>query len=130
MGTIVIAAIPATGVAEQQVQQRDPRPIQLNDPRFEETYTASVKRTSTGWSGRIPDVPEVKMCQGITQQALLEALADSLYEILKARSAAWDRQIEEDIKAGRLDPLRDEILEDIQANLSWKDHPPPFQSIP
>ena len=114
MGTIVIAAIPATGVAEQQVQQRDPRPIQLNDPRFEETYTASVKRTSTGWSGRIPDVPEVKMCQGITQQALLEALADSLYEILQARSEAWDRQIDEDIKAGRLDPLRDEILEDIQ----------------
>lgn len=115
MGTIVIPNIPAIGVPEQQVQQKDPRPIQLNDPRFEETYTASVKRTSTGWSGRIPDVPEVKICEGITQQALLEALADSLHEILKARSAAWDKQIEEDIKAGRLDPLRDEILEDIQA---------------
>jgi len=115
MGTIVIAEIPAIGVPEQQVQQKDPQPIQLNDPRFEETYTASVKRTSTGWSGRIPDVPEVKMCQGTTQQALLEALADSLHEILKARSAAWDKQIEEDIKAGKLDALRDEILEDIQA---------------
>ena len=125
MGTIVIAEIPAIGVPEQQVQQKDPQPIQLNDPRFEETYTASVKRTSTGWSGRIPDMPEVKMCQGVTQQALLEALADSLHEILKARSAAWDKQIEEDIKAGRLDPLRDEILEDIQA---WKDHLAPFQS--
>ena len=113
MGAIV-ANIPAIGVPEQQVQQRARRPIQLNDPRFEETYTASVKRTSTGWSGRIPDVPEVKTCQGVTQQALLEALADSLHEILKARSEAWDRQIEEDIKAGRLDPLRDEILEDIQ----------------
>lgn len=115
MGTIVIAKIPAIGVPEQQIQQKDPRPIQLNDPRFEETYTASVKRTSTGWSGQIPDVPEVKMCEGVTQQALLEALADSLHEILKARSAAWDKQIEEDIKAGKLDTLRDEILEDIQA---------------
>ena len=114
MGVIVIPAPPAIGVPEKQVQQREPRPIQLNDPRFEETYTASVKRTSTGWSGRIPDVPEVKMCQGVTQQALLEALADSLHEILKARSEAWDRQIDEDIKAGRLDPLRDEILEDIR----------------
>ena len=111
---VIVAKIPAIGVPGQQVQQRDPRPIQLNDPRFEETYTASVKRTSTGWSGQIPDVPEVKTCQGVTQQALLEALADSLHEILKARSEAWDRQIEEDIKAGRLDPLRDEILEDIQ----------------
>lgn len=111
---VIVANIPTIGVSEQQVQQRDPRPIQLNDPRFEETYTASVKRTSTGWSGRIPDVPEVKMCQGVTQQALLEALADSLHEILKARSEAWDRQIDEDIKAGKLDSLRDEILEDIQ----------------
>lgn len=114
MGVIVILPPPAIGVPAQQVQQKDPRPIQLNDPRFEETYTASVKRTSTGWSGRIPDVPEVKMCQGVTQQALLEALADSLHEILKARSEAWDKQIDEDIKAGRLDPLRDEILEDIR----------------
>ena len=44
MGTIVIAKIPAIGVPEQQIQQKDPRPIQLNDPRFEETYTASVKK--------------------------------------------------------------------------------------
>ncbi len=36
-------------------------------------------------------------------------------EVPKARSDAWDKQIEEDIKAGRLDHLREEILEDIQA---------------
>ena len=115
MGVIVIEQIPTIGVPKQQVKQRQSRSIKLNDPRFEETYTASVKRTSTGWSGRIPDVPEVNVCQGVTQQALLESLADSLHEVLKARSAAWDRQIEEDVKAGRLDPIRDEILEDIQA---------------
>lgn len=115
MGTIIVGHIPPINVPEQQIRQKHSRPINLNDPRFEETYTADVKRTSTGWSGRIPDVPEVKMCQGTTQQALLESLADRLYEVLKARSEEWDRQIEEDIKAGRLDPLRDEILEDIQA---------------
>ena len=113
MGAIVIEQI--LGIPKQQIEQRRSRSIKLNDPRFEETYTASVERTSTGWSGRIPDVPEVNVCQGTTQQELLESLAESLYKVLKARSAAWDRQIEEDIKAGRLDLLRDEILEDIQA---------------
>ncbi len=91
------------------------RIVEIEDSRFEETYTAYVTRMSTGWSGQIPDVPEVNKCEGTTQQALLAALKDNLYEALKARSDAWDKQIEEDIKAGRLDPLREEILEDIQA---------------
>ena len=91
------------------------RIVEIEDPRFEETYTAYVTRTSTGWSGRIPDVPEVNKCEGTTQQALLAALKDNLHEVLKARSDAWDKQIEEDIKTGRLDHLREEILEDIQA---------------
>ena len=91
------------------------RIVEIEDPRFEETYTAYVTRTSTGWSGRIPDVPEVNKCEGTTQKALLAALKDDLHEVLKARSDAWDKQIEDDIKAGRFDHLREEILEDIQA---------------
>lgn len=87
----------------------------IEDPRLEETYTAYVTRTSTGWSGQIPDVPGVNKCHGTTEKALLTALKDNLYEVLKARSDAWDKQIEEDIKAGKLDHLREEILEDIQA---------------
>ena len=91
------------------------RIVEIEDPRFEETYTAYVTRTSTGWSGRIPDVPEVHKCQGTTEKALLEVLKDNLHEALKARSDAWDKQIEEDIKAGRFDHLREEILEDIES---------------
>lgn len=88
--------------------------VEIKDPRFEETYTAYVTRTATGWSGRIPDFPEVKKCQGATQKELLESLKDNLHEVLIARSDAWDKQIEEDIKAGKLDHLREEILEDIE----------------
>ena len=91
------------------------RIVEIEDPRFEETYTAYVTRTSTGWIGRIPDVPEVNKCKGKTEQALLAALKDSLHEVLKARSDAWDKQIEEDIKATRLDHLREEALEDVKA---------------
>ena len=89
--------------------------VEIKDPRFEETYTAYVTRMSTGWSGRIPDVPEVNKCEGTTKQVLLASLTDNLYDALKARSDSWDKQIEEDVKAGRLDHLREEILEDIQA---------------
>lgn len=88
--------------------------VEIEAPRFEETYTAYVTRTSTGWSGQITDIPEVKMCHGTTQKALLESLKDHLHEVLRARSDAWDKQIDEDIKAGKLDHLRDEILEDIE----------------
>ncbi len=90
------------------------RIVEIEDPRFEETYTAYVTRTSTGWNGRIPDVPEVNKCAGTTKQALLVTLKDNLYEVLKARSDAWDRQIEADIKAGKFDDFRDEILEDVE----------------
>ena len=50
------------------------RIVEIEDPRFEETYTAYVTRTSTGWSGWIPDVPEVNKCEGTTKPALLAAL--------------------------------------------------------
>ncbi len=92
------------------------RPVEITDPRFEETYTVYVTKTSTGWSGWIPDVPEVNKCEGFTKEAaLLAALKDDLHEVLKARSDAWDEQIEEDVKAGRLDHLREEALEEIKA---------------
>lgn len=90
-------------------------PVEITDPRFEETYTAYVTRTSAGWNGRIPDVPEVNKCEGVTKPALLATLKDNLYEVLKARSDAWDKQIEEDVEAGKLDHLREEALEELKA---------------
>lgn len=91
------------------------RIVIIEDPRFEETYTAYVTKTSTGWSGRIPDVPEVGKCEETTKPTLLAKLKDNLHEVLRVRSDAWDKQIEEDIKTGKLDHLREEILEDIKA---------------
>ena len=38
-----------------------------------------------------------------------------LHEVLVARADAWDKQIEEDIKAGRLDHLAEKALEDLRA---------------
>ena len=110
IGYISVDALPATH------EETRFRPVEITDPRFEETYTAYVAKTSTGWSGWIPDVPEVNKCEGVPKKAaLLDALKDDLHEVLKARSDAWDEQIEEDVKAGRLDHLREEILEDIEA---------------
>ena len=54
-------------------------------------------------------------CEDSTQEALLETLENTLYETLEADWEAWDKQIEEDIKAGRLDRLRKETLEDLRA---------------
>lgn len=89
--------------------------IEIEESTFGETYTVYVTEKSTGWSGRIPDVPEVDRCNAATKDALLTVLKDKLDEALNARSEAWDKQIEEDIKAGRLDHLREEALEDIRA---------------
>ena len=54
-------------------------------------------------------------CEGSTPEALLEILKTELHEVLIARADAWDKQIEEDIKAGRLDHLVDKALEDLRA---------------
>ena len=54
-------------------------------------------------------------CEGSTPEALLETLKTELHEVLIARADAWDKQIEEDIKAGRLDHLVDKALEDLRA---------------
>lgn len=88
--------------------------VKIEESRFEETYIAYVTKTSTGWSGRIPDVPEVNKCEETTKQALLTILKDNLHEALKARSDAWDKQIEEDILDGKLDDLSEAALEEIK----------------
>ena len=90
------------------------RVVEIEDPRFEEIYTAYVTKKSSKWSGWIPDIPEVK-CEGKTKKELLMILADKLHEVLESRSEAWDKQIEEDIEAGRLDHLREKALEDVKA---------------
>ncbi len=88
--------------------------VKIQNPEYGDTYTAHIEKNGAGWLGQIQEVPEVK-CEESTPDALLKVLKNKLHEVLIARADAWDKQIEEDIKAGRLEPLREEALEDLRA---------------
>ncbi len=87
--------------------------VEIYDAEYETTYTAHIQKNGDGWMGWIQEHPKVK-CEERTQALLLKTLEKTLYETLEADWEAWDRQIEEDIKAGRLDQLREETLEDLR----------------
>ena len=86
----------------------------IYDAEDELTYTACVQRNGDGWHGWIQEHPKVKG-EGETKAALLETLEKTLYDTLEADWEAWDKEIEADVKAGRLDPLFDKALEDLRA---------------
>ena len=86
----------------------------IQNPEYGETYTVHIQKNGNGWLGQIQEVPEVQS-EGSTREALLKTLETDLHKVLIARAEAWDRQIEEDIKAGKLDPLGKKALEDLQA---------------
>ena len=77
-------------------------------------YTAHIQRNGDGWIGRIQEISEVK-CEETTKEGLIESLENELHIALEARAEAWDKQIEEDIMAGRLDHLGDKAIKDLQA---------------
>lgn len=81
-----------------------PKTVKIHDPVFEETYTAHIQKNGANWLGWIPEVPEVK-CEELTEKALLKTLETKLHESLEAEEKAWEKQFEEDVKAGRLDHL-------------------------
>ena len=123
MARIVNGRIAADDVSERAVEHiRKPQFIEIVDPVFEETYTAHVIKKSTGWRGWIPDIPEVE-CEGKTKTELLRHLTTQLREALEAREAAWDKQLEADIKAGKLDHLREEALEEIVDSTKFRASP-------
>ena len=88
--------------------------VDIHDKVFEETYTAHIQRNGTNWLGWIPEVPKVK-CEEPTEKALLKTLEKKLHEALVAEEEAWEKQFEADVKAGKLDHLRKEALEDVRA---------------
>jgi len=88
--------------------------VEIEDPVYEETYTAHLEKNGTAWIGWIPEVPEVK-CKENTQEALVKTLTHELHEALEAGQEAWEKQFEEDVKAGPLDHLREEAREDLRA---------------
>ena len=102
-------------ISEQHVKSKHILTFEITDPEWGQTYTAYIRKKFDKWNGWIPNVPEVDQCEEGTQKALLTTLKDKLSEALEARADAWDKQIEEDIKAGRLEHLRKEALEDIKA---------------
>ncbi len=88
--------------------------VEIHDNIFEETYAAHIQRNEANWLGWIPDVPQVK-CEEPTKKTLLKILEKKLHEALVAEEKAWEKQFEEDVKAGKLDHLRKEALEDVRA---------------
>ena len=101
--------VSVTPVKESRIQL-----IEIEDPAFHEKYIAYVTKKASKWCGWIPDFPELRY-EEKTKKALIETLKKELHETLKERDKAWDKQIEEDIKAGKLDHLREKALEDIHA---------------
>ena len=88
--------------------------VKIYDSEYETTYIANIQKNGSRWIGWIHEHPKVK-CEDSTQEALLETLENTLYETLEADWEAWDKQIKEDVKAGKLDQLREETLEDLRA---------------
>ena len=113
MTRITNEPIVADDAPKRSVEHTQAQSIEIVDPVFEETYIAHVTKKSAGWRGWIPDVPEVE-CEEKTKTELLKRLTAQLREALEAREEAWDKQLEKDIKAGKLDHLREEALEEIK----------------
>ena len=88
--------------------------VEIYDAEYETTYTAQIQRNGSGWIGWIQEHPKVK-CEDRTQKALLKTLEKTLYETLEADWEAWDKQLEEDAKTGKLDKLDGHVLEDLRA---------------
>ena len=83
--------------------------VKIQDKVFEETYTAHIQKNGTNWLGWIPEVPKVK-CEEQTEAVLLKTLEKRLHEALVAEEKAWEKRFEEDVKAGRLDPLAEKAV--------------------
>ena len=114
MTRIISDQVTADGMPDQRVGEAQIQAVEIVDPVYEEPYAANITKKSNGWRGWIPDIPEVK-CEAKTRSQLLKTLAIKLREVLASREEAWDKQLEADIKSGKLESLREEALEDIKA---------------
>ena len=92
---------------ERKVENTQFQRATILDSVFEEPYTAHLEKETVGWHGWIPQLPEVE-CTAETKKELLDMLAIRLREALQAREDAWDKQLEADIEAGKLEHLRED----------------------
>lgn len=54
-------------------------------------------------------------CDADTQDALLEILENTLYQTLEEDWQAWDKQLEADVKVGKLDTILERVSADFHA---------------
>ena len=92
-------------VREPKVDPTHFQCLSILDPVLQETYTAYLGKETLGWRGWIPQLPEVD-CTAKTKKELLNTLSTRLREALQAREDAWDKQLEADVEAGKLEHLR------------------------
>ncbi len=88
--------------------------FKIHDVEDGEIYTAKMKKNGKKWIGWIQEYPKVK-CEADTQDALLETLENTLYQTLEADWQAWDKQLEADVKAGKLDATLKRVSADFHA---------------
>ena len=74
-------------------------------------YNIHIQKNGDGWIGQIQEYPEIT-CEENTKIVLLKTLEEKLHSVLEAKAEAWDKQIEDDIKAGKLDHLGEKAIED------------------
>ena len=90
--------------------------IEVHEQGFNETYTVHTEQNAGGWIGWIQELPEVKG-QRKTKKELLKVLKIELHERLEAyrvEAEVWDKQFEEDAKAGKLERFAEEALTDFR----------------
>ena len=81
-----------------------------------ETYTFHIQRNGEGWIGWIQEIPEVTVEEG-TREKLVNTLTSEFKRTLieyEIQAEMWDKQFEEDVKAGRLDKFAEEAIQDFQ----------------
>ena len=76
----------------------------IHDQDGIDEYNIHIQKNGNGWIGQIQEYPEIT-CEENTKIVLLKTLEEKLHSVLEAKAEAWDKQIEDDIKAGKLDHL-------------------------
>ena len=88
--------------------------VKIHDMEDGEIYTAKIQKNGKRWIGWIQEHPKVKGKTN-TQDALLETLENTLYQTLETDWHAWDKQLEDDVKAGKLDATLERVSKDFHA---------------
>lgn len=88
--------------------------VKIHDVEDGEIYTAKIQNNGKRWMGWIQEHPKVK-CEADTQDTLLQTLENTLYQVLEADWQAWDKQLEEHVKAGKLDAILKQVSVDFHA---------------